>query len=184
MTRVRIGVDIGGTFTDIVFLQADGRVWTRKVPSSVDNYARAIVEGVRELLDDPDLRRARVIVENVDGLMAESALSGRDIAEVVHGTTVASNAIIEQKGARTGLITTMGFRDVLEIRRLRMPRLYDLAWEKPRPLVERYLRMEVDERINAKGEIVKPLDRAGVERALERLRREGIEVLAVCLVNA
>jgi len=103
---------------------------------------------------------------------------------VLHGTTVASNAVLEQKGARTGLITTRGFRDVLEIRRLRMPRLYDLTWEKPAPLVERYLRQEVTERIDAHGAVQTPLDLTEVERALERLQGEGIEALAVCLLNS
>jgi len=165
MSRFRVGVDIGGTFTDIVFLAADGRLHTKKVSSTVDDYARGIVEGLREVF-------------------GETGLSGAAIAEVLHGTTVASNAILEQRGARTGLITTKGFRDVLEIRRLRMPRLYDLAWEKPPTLVERYLRMEVDERINAGGEILKPLDPADVARALDRLLAEGIEALAVCLINS
>ncbi len=161
----RVGVDIGGTFTDIVFLDADGRIHTRKVSSSVDDYARAIVEGVRELFRD-------------------TGLNGDDVSEVLHGTTVASNAILELRGARTGLITTRGFRDVLELRRLRMPRLYDLRWEKPVPLVERYLRAEVTERINAEGVITTPLDAAEVEQVLERLLAEGIEALAVCLINA
>src|SRR2546422_6189590 len=165
MGRFRVGVDIGGTFTDIVFLDDDGRVHTKKVSSSVDDYARAIVEGVRELF-------------------RETGLAGDDVSEVLHGTTVASNAILELRGARTGLITTKGFRDVLEIRRLRMPRLYDLAWEKPPTLVERYLRLEVTERINARGEIQVPLDEGDVERALERLLGEGIDALAVCLINS
>src|SRR5919197_1162226 len=162
---VCVGVDIGGTFTDIVFLGADGRVITKKVSSSIDDYARAIVDGVREVFRETDL-------------------AGADVGEVIHGTTVASNAILEQKGARTGLITTHGFRDVLEIRRLRMPRLYDLTWEKPAPLVERYLRREVTERIDAHGAVQIPLDMAEVEQALERLRHEGIEALAVCLINS
>ena len=143
MGAFRVGVDIGGTFTDIVFLDPSGRLHTRKVSSSVDDYARAIVEGLREVFRD-------------------TGLTGADIAEVLHGTTVASNAILELKGARTGLITTEGFRDVLEIRRLRMPRLYDLTWEKPVPLVERYLRREVAERVDAQGEVQKPLDPAEV----------------------
>ncbi len=125
MPGFRVGVDIGGTFTDIVFLGPDGELHTQKVSSSVDNYARAIVDGL-------------------DTIFQTTGLSGIDIDEVLHGTTVASNAILELKGARTGLITTKGFRDVLEIRNLRMPRLYDLTWEKPPPLVERYLRMVVD----------------------------------------
>jgi N-methylhydantoinase A len=165
MARFRVGVDIGGTFTDIVFLDDDGRVHTKKVSSSVDDYARAIVEGVRELF-------------------RETGLAGDDVSEVLHGTTVASNAILELRGARTGLITTRGFRDVLEIRRLRMPRLYDIAWEKPAPLVERYLRREVGERIDARGEIRIALDPAEVERVLDGLLEEDIEALAVCLLNS
>jgi N-methylhydantoinase A len=161
----RVGVDIGGTFTDIVFLDAEGRLHVKKVSSSVEDYARAIVDGLREVFE-------------------ETGLSGRDVAEVLHGTTIASNAILELKGARTGLITTRGFRDVLEIRHLRMPRLYDLTWEKPPALVERRRRVEVDERINAQGEVTRPLADADVERALDHLLGEGIEALAVCLLNS
>jgi len=164
-TLFRVGVDIGGTFTDIVFLEASGRLHTKKVSSSVDDYARAIVDGLREVFRD-------------------TGITGADLAEVLHGTTVASNAVLEQKGARTGLITTRGFRDVLEIRRLRMPRLYDLTWEKPPPLVERALRQEVTERIDAQGAVQTPLDLGEVEQALARLRREGVTALAVCLINS
>jgi N-methylhydantoinase A len=163
--RFRVAVDIGGTFTDIVFLDADGRRHVKKVSSSVDDYARAIVDGLREVFD-------------------ETGLTGRDVVEVLHGTTVASNALLELRGARTGLITTRGFRDVLEIRRLRMPRLYDLTWEKPPTLVERRLRLEVDERIDVRGAVQRPLDDAEVERAVDRLLAQGIEALAVCLLNA
>jgi N-methylhydantoinase A len=162
---VRVGIDIGGTFTDIVCLDAGGRIRVKKVSSSPDDYARAIVEGLREL-------------------SRETGLAGADVAEVLHGTTVASNAILEGRGARTGLITTRGFRDVLEIRRLRMPRLYDLAWEKPAPLVERFLRAEVTERVSAGGEIRVPLDPAEAGRVLDGLLAEGVEALAVCLLNA
>jgi N-methylhydantoinase A len=161
----RVGVDIGGTFTDIVLLDDAGRIHTKKVSSSVDDYARAIVDGLGELF-------------------RETGLGGGDLAEVLHGTTVASNAILELKGARTGLITTRGFRDVLEIRRIRMPRLYDLGWEKPTPLVERYLRAEVTERLDAQGNILTPLDPAEVERVLDRLLAENIEALAVCLLHS
>src|SRR6266404_3202018 len=143
MTRYRVGVDIGGTFTDIVFLGEDGRRLTKKVSSTVENYATAIVDGLAELI-------------------RERGLDDAEIVEVLHGTTVASNAILELKGARTGLITTKGFRDVLEIRRIRMPKLYDLSWEKPVTLVERYLRLEVDERVDAHGAIQTALDPAEV----------------------
>ncbi len=165
VSRFRVGVDIGGTFTDIVLLDAGGTIHTKKVSSSVDDYARAIVEGL-------------------DEVFRETGLAGRDFAEVLHGTTVASNAILELKGARTGLITTKGFRDVLEIRRIRMPKLYDLVWEKPVTLVERYLRLEVDERLDVHGRVEKALDPAEVERVLDRLLAEKIDALAVCLLHS
>ena len=165
MSAWRIGVDIGGTFTDIVLLAADGTVATRKISSSVDDYARAIMEGI-------------------EALVAAHGLDGADIAEVVHGTTVASNALLERKGARTGLIGTRGFRDILEIRNLRMPRLYDLAWEKPPPLVERYLRAVVDERIDAAGHVQKALDAEDARAAVDRLLAEGVDAIAVCLLNS
>ena len=155
----RLGIDIGGTFTDIVLIGDDGSVLTQKVPSTPDNYAEGIAAGLASLLP-------------------------RQISEVVHGTTVATNTILERKGALTGLITTKGFRDVLEIGRLRYPRLYDLTWEKPLPLASRRLRREVEERIGANGEIVQPLD---VERAREMIRwmlAQNIDSLAVCLINA
>ena len=164
-TTLRVGVDIGGTFTDIVVLGSDGSIHIKKVSSSVDDYARAIVDGLVELF-------------------AETGLSGSAIEEIRHGTTVASNAILEHKGARVGLITTKGFRDVLEIRTLRMPRLYDLTWTKPQPLVERYLRKVVDERIDYRGNIERPLDRADAEQVVDALLAENVEAIAVCLINS
>ncbi len=150
----RAGIDIGGTFTDIVLLADSGERYTKKVSSTVDDYARAIIDGLAALL-------------------AEIGAEPGAIVELLHGTTVASNAILEHKGARTGLITTRGFRDVLEIRNLRMPRLYDMSWTKPPPLVERRLRVEVDERVNAQGGIDRPLDEASVERAVQLSGRRG-----------
>jgi N-methylhydantoinase A len=161
---LRVGVDIGGTFTDIVLLDSDGQPRTRKVSSTVDDYARAIAEALAELF-------------------AEHGIAGADIEEIRHGTTVASNAILEHKGACTGLITTKGFRDVLEIRNLRMPRLYDIGWTKPPPLVERHLRIPVDERIDAQGEVIRPLDPADAERAVRHLLEQKVEAIAVCLLN-
>src|ERR671934_921689 len=146
MTRYRVGVDVGGTFTDIVLLGADGTIHTKKVSSSVENYAQAIVDGLTEVF-------------------AETGLAASAIEEIRHGTTVASNAILELKGERTGLITTKGFRDVLEIRTLRMPRLYDLSWTKPPPLVERHLRKVVDERVDHRGVIERAVDPVDAERA-------------------
>ena len=165
MTTYRVGVDIGGTFTDIVLLGADGTIHTAKISSSVGNYADAIVEGLTQLF-------------------RETGLDGKVLEEIRHGTTVASNAILEHKGARTGLITTKGFRDVLEIRTLRMPRLYDLTWTKPPPLVERYLRQVVDERIDAYGAVERALSPADAERAVDALLAEKVETIAVCLLNS
>ena len=164
MTGIRVGIDIGGTFTDIVFLDESGRTLIKKVSSSTDNYARAILSGI-------------------EALFAESGLEPAAVRELLHGTTVGSNAILEGKGAHAGLIATAGFRDVLEIRNLRMPRLYDLHWEKPPPLIERHLRLEVAERIDGRGAVDIPLDRADAERAVSALLEEGVEVIAVCLIN-
>jgi N-methylhydantoinase A len=164
-SKIRIGVDIGGTFTDISIMDAAGGIITKKVSSTPDNYARAIGEGLA-------------------AAFGENGLGGADVAELLHGTTVASNAILELKGARTGLITTKGFRDVLELRLLRMPRLYDLLWEKPPTLVDRHLRLEVDERIDARGNIVTPLNEAEVVAVLDQLLAEKVEAISVCLLHS
>src|SRR5579864_546013 len=165
MKSFRAGVDIGGTFTDILLLGDGGERYTKKVSSTVDDYARAIVDGLAALL-------------------GEIGTEASGIVELLHGTTVASNAILERKGARAGLITTKGFRDVLEIRNLRMPRLYDMSWTKPPPLIERRLRTEVNERVNAEGGVDRPLDEASVERAVRFLAGEGVEAIAVCLLHS
>jgi N-methylhydantoinase A len=164
-SRYRLGVDIGGTFTDIVLVSPNGQIYSKKVSSTDDDYARGILEGIEKVLVAFDL-------------------SDINITEVTHGTTVASNTILQMSGPRTGLITTLGFRDVLELRTLRMPRLYDLRWEKPPPLVERYLRVEVDERVDTQGQVQKTLDRVSAECAVNRLLEEGVEAIAVCLINS
>jgi N-methylhydantoinase A len=162
---VRLGVDIGGTFTDIVLARADGTVLVSKVSSTPDDPGRAVVSGIAALLTTAGVPPA-------------------DVVEIVHGTTVASNTILQKKGARTGLLTTRGFRDVLEIGRIRTPDLFDLTWEKPAPLVERRFRQEVDERIAADGGIVRPLDAASVTAATDRLLADGVTSLAVCFLNS
>ena len=163
--RYRIGVDIGGTFTDIVLLGTDGSVNTRKVSSTPDDYGRGIVDGITSLLDERGV--------------AASAVDG-----VVHATTVATNTVLEMKGARTACITTEGFRDVLEMRRLRIPEMYNLQYETPPPLVPRRYRHEVAERLGPKGDVWTPLNEAGVVAVAERLRADGIEALAICLINS
>jgi N-methylhydantoinase A len=158
----RLGIDIGGTFTDLVLVGSDGSIRTHKVLSTPNDFGDAIVSGVRDLLDGAEVR----------------------IDEVVHGTTVCSNAILEGKGARTGLITTRGFRDALEIGRMRYPRLYDLTWSKPPPLVPRRQRREVVERLDRDGAVVEPLDETSVVEALQALLSQRIESLAVCLLHS
>ena len=164
-SSLRVGVDIGGTFTDLVFMDSQGlRAWT-KVSSTTEDFAEGIVQGL-------------------DALIAEVQAASEDLRDVIHATTIATNAILEAKGAPTGLITTAGFRDVLEIRRLRMPRLYDLHWEPPKPLVPRALRREVAERIGTDGEVVRALEEESVHAAIAHLLDAGVQSIAVCLINA
>ena len=165
MTKFRVGVDIGGTFTDVVFLGTDGTVLAKKLASTPEDYSRAVLDGVQ-------------------GGIAELAIKADEVSEVSHGFTVATNAIIEQKGASTALITTEGFRDILELRRNRVPRLYDLYYEKPATLVKRQLRLEVRERLNFKGEVLRPLEIADVDRAVDRILAEGVESVAVSLLHS
>ncbi len=162
----RLGVDIGGTFTDLVLVDdASRRTLTRKVPTTPGDHSAAILDALDTIVADLDAQ--------------PSALGA-----VVHGTTIATNTIIEQRGAATGLLTTRGFRDTLEIGRLRYPRLYDLTWSKPPPLVERRWRLEVDERLDRDGVVVAPLDLASARRAIAWLRDEGVESIAVCLLHS
>ena len=163
--EVRLGVDVGGTFTDLVLLKSDGTVVPKKILSSPPNFNLAIREGTSALLKESDV--------------AASAIQG-----FTHGATVATNAIITRTGAVTGLITTAGFRDVLEIRRMRMHKLYDIHWEKPRPLVPRNLRLEVAARTDPRTGDVTKLDTDAVRAVVERLRSEGVESVAICYLHA
>ncbi|MBM3532961.1 MAG: hydantoinase/oxoprolinase family protein [Alphaproteobacteria bacterium] len=161
----RIAADIGGTFTDIAVVLDDGRVATRKLPSTPPNFAEAVVSGVT-------------------GLLTELGSPLGAIEQVLHGCTVATNAILEHKGARTALITTRGFRDVLELQRVRVPALYDPLFEKPKALVPRRLRFEVTERLDATGQVLTPVARADIEAAIAAIREEGVEAIAVCFLHS
>jgi N-methylhydantoinase A len=161
----RLGVDVGGTFTDLVLVTQDGRIASRKVLSTSGNYAEAIFAGIRDVL-------------------GEAGVAGDSVKELIHGTTIATNAIIERRGARTGLVTTEGFRDLLEIGRLRLMRLYDMDQERPAPLVRRRWRFEVAERLDHRGAVIHPLDRGSVERAVAGIAAERLESVAVCLIHA
>ncbi len=154
---LRIGVDIGGTFTDLVALdEGTGAVVNTKALST----PRDLLDGVLRCVDQTGVRLS-------------------DCRLLIHGTTIAINALLEGKGARTGLITTAGFRDVLEIGRGNYLRMYDVAFRRPAPLVPRGRCLEVPERLDARGAVLVPLDEAAVREAAERLGREGVESVAV-----
>jgi N-methylhydantoinase A len=150
-----LGVDVGGTFTDFL-LWRDRRLSIHKRPSTPDDPSRAVILGLEE--------------------------TGWRPAEVVHGSTVATNAVLERKGARTALVTTRGFRDVLAIGRQTRPRLYDLEPRRPPPIIPDDLRFEVDERLDFEGNVLRPLDPATVEEVLTQVAEAGAESLAVCLL--
>jgi N-methylhydantoinase A len=163
---LRIGVDIGGTFTDLILIDDAGTVFhVGKVLTTPADPADAVETGMRSLLD-------------------AAGLPARAVRQVVHGTTMLTNALIERKGARTALITTRGFRDALEIAREHRYDMYDLFMERPAPLVPRHRRYEVDERVLEDGTVVRPLDLEEARRLVDRLHRENVEAVAVCLVHS
>lgn len=161
----RVGADIGGTFTDIVLVSSSGDIFKRKHSSTPDDYSRGIAEGLGELLDEIGAKPDQVV-------------------ELVHATTVATNTILEGKGARTALITTKGFRDVVEIGRLRVPVLYDLDYVKPIPLALRRHRYEMTERMLADGSVATPLDLSELDEIARAITREKIEAVAICFLNS
>lgn len=162
----RIGVDVGGTFTDFVLINTeDGSLSYFKVASTPADPSIGIAEGVREML-------------------TRFAVSPADIAFFGHGTTVATNMLIERRGVATGLITTRGFRDVLAVGRQTRPSLYDYSVRKPSPLVERYRRLEVDERVDSSGTVLRPLDETEVEAVVRELIESGVESIAVSFIHA
>ena len=160
----RLGIDIGGTFTDLVLLSDDGMA-IGKVLTTPHDPAAAVLGGVRELL-------------------GQAAISPQRVSQLVHGTTLITNAIIERKGAKTGLITTRGFRDALEIGRERRYDIYDISLENPQPLVPRFLRREITERLDHRGAVLIPLDPAEVRAVIHELVEAGVEALAVCLLHS
>lgn len=156
----KVGIDTGGTFTDIVAVRGDD-VRTAKVSSTPPDFEEGVLESIRHLGIEPS-----------------------EIAFLAHGTTATTNATITKTGARTGLITTEGFRDVLELRRHNRAEIYDVLWDPPEPLVPRQLRLEVKERIDYSGKVVTPLVEEDVHDRLEQFRDYGIDSLAVCFLNS
>jgi N-methylhydantoinase A len=162
----RFGVDIGGTFTDLVVIdERTGAIRVGKVLTTAKDPAHGVEQGVQSLLEEAGVDPARVHA-------------------VAHGTTLATNALIERKGARTALLTTQGFRDALEIRREGRYDMYDLLIDPPAPLVPRHLRFEVPERLLPDGSVLRPLDEAAARRVISQLVDAGVEALAICLLHA
>jgi N-methylhydantoinase A len=163
---LRLGVDTGGTFTDLVILDEEsGTLRIDKVPSTPS---------------DPSLSFHKIIQQ---GLAATGA-GAPDVSYLVHGTTVATNSIIEGKTARCGLLTTAGFRDILEIARQIKPEPFNLFFEKPRPLVPRDLCLEAAERLDSEGRVLEPLDPASVRAAADVFKKAGVEAIAICFLHA
>ncbi len=163
---MRLGIDVGGTFTDVVLIDdRSGRIHYTKVLTTPRNQAEGVIQGIERILET-------------------TATSMADVEYMVHGSTIGTNALIERKGAKTGLVTTEGFRDVLEIARIERPDagLYDMTVDLPEPLVPRYLRVEARERVGADGRVVIPLDEDSVRQAVAYLKQEGVESVAVCLL--
>src|SRR6266404_5404541 len=155
--RLRIAADVGGTFTDVAtFDVATGALGLGKVLTTPERLVDGISHGV----------------DKAGGAFADSGL-------FLHGTTVAINALLERKGARTALVTTKGFRDIYEIGRINRPDSYNLFFKKHRPLVERALRIEVNERLDASGNVLRPLKDDELEVIAQRLEHEGIEAIAI-----
>jgi len=164
--RYRLGIDIGGTFTDLVLLdEARGKMEMGKLLTTPEDLAKGVLAIFRRML-------------------REKRINPADIQSAIHGTTIATNAVIERKGARTGLLTTRGFQDVLEIGREIRYDLYDIYLTMPEPLVPRFLRREINERVDKDGNILKPLDATEVEEVVKELTQEGIKSLAIAFLHA
>ena len=161
----RVGIDIGGTFTDLFLIRNDRVMGHHKLLTTPEDPSKAMLRGLKELMEE----------------------QGRSMGEclvIIHGTTLVTNAIIERKGACTALITTDGFRDSLEMGREIRYDIYDLEIDRPKPLVPRNLRWGLKERLSSEGKVLVPIDETQAKELVERLAREGIEAVAVSFLHA
>ncbi|MBI4505436.1 MAG: hydantoinase/oxoprolinase family protein, partial [Chloroflexi bacterium] len=164
--RLRLGVDIGGTFTDLIVVDdTAGRLYAAKVLTTPHDPAAGVLDGIAKAL-------------------AQADATPSDVSSIVHGTTLATNAIIERKGARTALLTTKGFRDALETGRELRYDLYDIFITFPKPLVPRRLRLPIAERTRYDGQVLEEVSTADVEAALARIAQDGVEALAICFLHS
>jgi N-methylhydantoinase A len=166
MAQYRLGIDIGGTFTDAVLMNlGTGEFQTAKVSTTPKDLATGFLRAIERAI-------------------SEAAVNPGEVVQIVHATTVATNAIIENKVVKSAFITTKGFRDMLEIQRQIRPTLYDLFFDKPAPLIPRYLCYEVTERVTAEGEVLQPLNEDEVRHAVRQSKKEGVEAIAVCFLHS
>jgi N-methylhydantoinase A len=163
---VIVGIEVGGTFTDLIAVLNDGSTVIHKTPSTPDDPSRAAIAGLKELLD-------------------RIGATGGEVTELLHGSTIVANSLIQRRGARVALLTTRGFRDVLYIQRMDKSVVYDMFYQKPEPLLTRDMVFEVSERIAANGDIVEPLNEDDVIDQVDRLVTDhGVDSIAVCLIHA
>ncbi|MBO8137849.1 MAG: hydantoinase/oxoprolinase family protein [Desulfotomaculum sp.] len=158
---MRVATDIGGTFTDLVSVDEQGKITIAKSHTTPPNFEQGVID-----------------------VIEKSGINAKEIETFIHGTTVIINALTERKGAKTGLITTKGFRDVLEIARGNRPDLFNIRYQKPAPFVPRYLRREVEERLNYKGEVVTPLNKEQIKDIIDYFKKENVEAIAVAYLHA
>jgi N-methylhydantoinase A len=158
---MRVATDIGGTFTDLVYVDDSGKVGVAKSHTTPPSFEKGVID-----------------------VIEKSGIDQKAIKTFIHGTTVIINALTERKGVKTGLITTKGFRDVLEIARGNRPDLFNVRYEKPGPFVDRYLRQEVEERMDYKGEVITPLDKEQVKEVVASFKQEGVEAIAVSFLHS
>ncbi|MCP4676952.1 MAG: hydantoinase/oxoprolinase family protein [Deltaproteobacteria bacterium] len=166
---MRIGIDVGGTFTDFLLTHDDGTSQVYKVLSTPDDPSIATMKGIGEMAGDRNMSTGEFL---------------KEVEVIVHGTTVTTNAVLTRTGAKTGLVTTKGVRDALEMRRGIREEQYNNRYENVHPLVERYLRYPVNERLDYKGDAITPIDSADVGSAADLFLKEGVEAVAVCFMNS
>ena len=158
---MRVATDIGGTFTDLVAVDDQGKTILTKSHTTPPNFEEGVIKVIQK-----------------------SGVCPQEIKDFIHGTTTIINALTERKGAKTALITTKGFRDVLEIARCNRPDLFNMVFAKPRPFIPRYLRQEVEERVSFDGKIITPLNEDDIRTAVEYFKKEKVEAIAVCYINS
>ncbi|MBW1973708.1 MAG: hydantoinase/oxoprolinase family protein, partial [Deltaproteobacteria bacterium] len=163
--KYRIGIDVGGTFTDFLLAREDGVTQIYKVLSTPDDPSIATMKGIEEMAKDRNLSIKEFL---------------KDVLVIVHGTTVTTNAVLTYTGAKTALLTTHGVRDALEMRRGIREEQYNNRYKNVTPLVERYLRYPVHERVDYKGDVITPISKEDVYNASKLFLKEGIEAIAIC----